>query len=86
MILKYRDSNGWNWVTDISNFTDHGELEPDEWDRISCEIYIEKADPSESAHVFQYTQGEVDNLLVVECDEAFLINSETGSTIDVLVR
>lgn len=87
MILKYETDKGWSWFGDAESVTYLGQVDDDEIDRLakSADVVSEQYS-SEEPHVFQVTKvgGQV-CLLCIDVIQAFLV-TESGKTIDILVR
>ena len=92
MILKFKDRAGqWSWVAGVDELQqlgkalNHREL-MDEYDVESVE-YLGDANATNipPSVIYAVTNGEP-RLLAVNCTEAYLCNSETGSTIDVVYQ
>lgn len=85
MILKYKDQSGyWNWVNGISEFSYLGTRNEEELDEFEATL-LDKYN-SDNPHVMTYEKDDMPFVLAVDMKEAFLVNPDTGSTIDVVYK
>lgn len=84
MILKYQDIDGfWHWVDDITDITFLGFADQDK--EFEYDTLVDTAD-TDSPSYFRYRVGDKVVLHIADVKQAFLCNSQTGSTVDVLVK
>jgi hypothetical protein len=90
MILKIKDRhNHWGWIADIDHLEvlgrmDPGDIDKEEYDNPPTE-WVGEGDTNPPHVMYGVVKGKP-KLLAVNCSQAFLINAETGSTIDVVVN
>ena len=89
MILKYKDHDDqWGWIGGVTELQQLGKFKPTNAiaDEYGADIeYIGESNRSTPVVMFAVTDGKP-RIIALNCTQAYLCNSSTGSTIDVVYQ
>ena len=89
MIFKYQTNDGsWGWFSNVSAFKDMSAWDDPFEPYPPHEEMIDEVgnDEAENLHMFRFLTDGVQTLLIADVKQAFLVSSDNGSTIDIVVR